>query len=210
MEKLPSQIEDEILEMEQQDLALTKQLDACGELQKYGYHPQLERQHKANSARLQEIINRYGFPTQVNRLPQVHQAAWRIVQHAIGEPDFMRYCHYLFRRFSLQEIPMSSRAYLEDRIAFYERRPQKFGTQFDCGLDGVWNVWWLADAVGIEKWRKRAGLPPLDEVRQRFQDQPVVSRQEAWRIRQQQEQWLLKTGWCREEEIARCHLQYGN
>ncbi len=210
MNRLPPAVCEQILAMEQQDLALTQQLEAAGELPQYGYHPALEALHLANSRRLEDIMEQYAFPTLQNSSAPVHTAAWRIVQHAISAPAFMRRCCDLFSRYSPQEIPLSSRAYLEDRIAFYERRPQVYGTQFDYGLDGRLDVWWLADAPGVDARRRAAALPPLEEVRARFREAPAVSREEAQRMRREQEQWLVAVGWCGEEAIAHCRSVYGN
>lgn len=69
----------------------------------------------------------------------------------------MRDCLRLFARYTYEEIPLKERAYLEDRIAFYERRPQRFGTQFDYTRKGVMAVWWLESREEAEALRRTAG-----------------------------------------------------
>ena len=201
MYRMPENICAEILEMEKEDLNLTEQLRNNNLLEKYGYHPVLEKCHKRNSKNLKAIIDRYGFPTLKNSSPSVVNAAWRVVQHSIGEPSFMKNCFALFQKFSSEEIPLNLRAYLGDRIAFYERKPQKYGTQFDYDLNGKMTVWWLEDKTRVEEWRANVGLPPLKDVEKHFASYPAVSAEEAKSMRKQQESWLLSVGWCSMEDI---------
>ena len=107
MYHLPENICIEILSMEKEDLNLTEQLCNDGLLKECGYHPELEKCHKHNSKKLSAIINRYGFPTLKNSNSNVVNAAWRIVQHSIGEPSFMKKCIALFQEFSSEEIPLN-------------------------------------------------------------------------------------------------------
>lgn len=156
----------------------------AGELARYGYHPRMESLHKENSAKLSAILKTYGFPTLKNSGAGVTAAAWRIVQHSIGAPAFMRDCLRLFARYTYEEIPLKERAYLEDRIAFYERRPQRFGTQFDYTRKGVMAVWWLESREEAEALRRTAGLPSLKEAEEAFRNYPRVSLEEAAQMAQ--------------------------
>lgn len=210
MERFPDSIGEEILIMEKNDLGLTEALRVSGELSQYGYHPSLEQLHLANSTRLQTIVEKEGFPTLKNSSESVHTAAWRIVQHAISNPAFMRFCYEWFIQYPDDEIPLKTKAYLGDRIAFYERRPQHYGTQFDYGLNGKMDVWWLENESMTDSWRAQAGLPTLNEAKKAYKNVLPVSGEEAKRMRAQQEEWLIKVGWCSEKEIWQCHLHYGN
>ena len=201
MFRLPKSTCAEILSMEKEDFNLTEQLRNNKLLERCGYHPVLEKCHKHNSKKLNEIINRYGFPTLKNSNSEVVNAAWKIVQHSIGEPSFMKKCFALLLELSSEEIPLNLRAYLGDRIAFYERKPQKYGTQFDYDLNGKMTVWWLVDKIHVEEWRAHVGLPPLREIEKYYASYPSVSIEEAKFMRKQQEAWLLSVGWCNIEDI---------
>lgn len=207
--KIPRGVCEELLEMERRDLEETERLAKSGELEKYGYHPALQKLHERNCGRLGEIWERYGMPTLQNGGEEAVLAAWRIAQHAIGSPAFMRRFAAECDKYSPEEIPLRGRAYLADRIAFYERRPQAFGTQFDYELNGRMRVWWLLDEERTEERRARAGLPPLTEAKKRFEEYPRISEEEAARKRAEQEAWLVETGWCTGEDIARYYRVRG-
>lgn len=209
MPKIPENLCEKIILMEKSDNDITEQLRNKKELEKYGYHPVLEKLHLTNSKELNSIIERYGFPTLKNSSQTVVCAAWRIVQHSISDPVFMKKCYTLFKEYSLDEIPLKERAYLGDRIAFYERKPQRFGTQFDYDLSGKMTVWWLENKIYVEKWRTDAGLPTLKEVQQKYDVYPTVSVSEAKMMRKQQEEWLINVGWCTADDIAQYYLNCG-
>lgn len=207
--KVPEEICEKILMMERADTEITRRLRESGELQKYGYHPRLKVLHSQNGAALQKIIERYGFPTRSGCGERVYLAAWLIVQHDIGAPDFMRMCRDLFEGYSREEVALRERAYLQDRIAFYERRPQRFGTQFDYNLHGEMEVWWLEDKSKVAVWREQAGLPPLEEALRAFDSYPRVSEETAKAMRREQEDWLMQTGWCTRRDIEKYYLLCG-
>ncbi|XER07966.1 hypothetical protein SRRS_35590 [Sporomusa rhizae] len=196
--------------MEQTDLSTLKNLEDQGELKKYGYHPAMEKVHLQNSHRLKKIINKYGFPTIDKVGEKVHIAAWRIVQHAISDPSFMCDCYRLIQSGSKTKIPLKSIAYLSDRISFFRRKPQKYGTQFDYGLNGKFGVWWLEMPQNIDALRVNAGLPPLKKVEQYFSNNEDISEAQALKMRSEQEAWLMKVGWCTMDDIIYCKRFYGN
>jgi hypothetical protein len=61
------------------------------------------------------------------------------------------------------DVPAAYPAWLEDRIAFSERRPQRYGTQFDWDRNGWMSPWPIEDPAGVHRRRAEAGLPPLAE-----------------------------------------------
>ena len=89
-------------------------------------------------------------------------AAWLVLQHAIGEPDVQRGCLPILREAAERgEATLAQVAYLEDRIAFFERRPQRYGTQFDWDERGMLSPWPIEDPEGVDARRTAVGLPPL-------------------------------------------------
>lgn len=205
---LPECVREEILAMERRDLEETERLAKEGELEKCGYHPFLQKLHGENRKRLCEITERYGLPTTQSAGEAAARAAWRIVQHSIGAPDFMRRCLRLYEE-SGDDVPLRFCAYLGDRIAFYERRPQVYGTQFDYDLNGKMSVWWLKDENAVDERRARAGLCPLREAETRFGEYPKISEKEALIKRREQEAWLTETGWCTAEDIKNYYAARG-
>ena len=207
-EKLPKGVCREILKMEREDVDMTERA-AKARGKDPSLSAALETLYKAHCGRLEEIMRVYGFPTLKNGGAAVVAAAWRVVQHSIENPAFMKRVDTAFKTYAIDEIPLKERAYLEDRIAFYGRRPQRYGTQFDYDLKGRMSVWWLEDAAAAERLRKEAGMPPLEEVKRAYGDYPRVSAEEAKIMRAQQEEWLLRTGWCTAEDVARYYAECG-
>jgi hypothetical protein len=64
-------------------------------------------------------------------------AAWQIVQHAIGDPEFQRRSLELVRGAARRgDADPLQVAMLDDRILFFEGRLQLYGTQFDWDANG--------------------------------------------------------------------------
>ncbi|TRW21042.1 hypothetical protein FMM05_20730 [Flavobacterium zepuense] len=122
-------ISNELIEMAQHDLHDREKLINEGKLTP-GYNPDMERVHKINAARLEEIIDAIGYPTTSKVGKQASEAAWLIVQHAISEPALMKRCYTLIIEAG-DNVSPQNQAYLYDRICYFEGRPQKYGTQFD-------------------------------------------------------------------------------
>src|SRR5881398_1199456 len=80
---------DELVAMAEQDQRVRAELAADGTLFE-GYHPRMEAIHRGNAARLTVIIDRHGWPGRGLVGEQGAQAAWLILQHAIGEPALQR------------------------------------------------------------------------------------------------------------------------
>lgn len=209
MKKIPRTVLDKIKDMAAKDRALLNELSLNGELEKFGYHPRLLSMHEQNADELEKILKEYGFPGLSCKDPAATEGAWLIVQHAISRPLFMKNCLKLMRSYTKEELPVKYAAYLEDRIAFYERKPQKYGTQFDYDLTGKMDVWWLYDPDKTEERRRLAGLPPLEPVRESFSDYPALSAKDALTARKEQERWLVETGWCTEKDIEEYYRVYG-
>ena len=61
-------------------------------------------------------------------------------------------------------------AYLYDRVAVAEERPQRFGTQGRCVGPGAWEPFPLEDPGSVDGLRASVGLSPLDEYVAYFVD----------------------------------------
>ena len=127
----------ELLEMRAEDRRVRQELAESGELGG-SYVPRMEAVHIRNAGRLRELIAAHGWPDEAMADKDGAEAAWIIVQHAIGEPDFQREMLPLLQACAnVKSVPLWHAAYLEDRISMYEGRPQRYGTQWiDDPLDG--------------------------------------------------------------------------
>src|SRR5947207_7535540 len=152
----------ELVAMREEDLRVRGELEAAGELGG-PYVPRMEAVHVRNAARLRELIAEHGWPAEDIAGEDGAKAAWFIVQHSIGEPDFQRQMLVLLREFAAAgRIPAWNAAYLEDRIAMLEGRPQRFGTQWmDSPEDGRIRPWQLTDREHVNELRASVGLGPL-------------------------------------------------
>lgn len=134
---MENQLSGELIELAQYDLRVRERLSGEGKLSE-GYNAEMEAVHRRNAAKLRKIVGRIGWPTVSKVGKEASDAAWLIVQHAIGEPEFMKSCYTLMVA-AHADINPQNLAYLHDRICYFEGRPQRYGTQFADGLYPVEN-----------------------------------------------------------------------
>jgi hypothetical protein len=115
-----------------------------------------------NRDRLQEIIEKYGWPTNSLVGKDGAQAAWVIAQHADDAPKFQRQCLDLMEKLPKEEVSKIDVAYLTDRVLLAENKKQIYGTQFNY-TNGKWEPKPLEDARNVDKRRAEVGLKPLAE-----------------------------------------------
>jgi hypothetical protein len=190
------ELRSELVAMRAEDLRVRGELVASGELGG-AYVPRMEAVHVANAARLRELVDLHGWPGEDLAGKDGAEAAWFITQHAIGEPEFQRRVLQLLRDSAREgRVPKWPAAYLEDRIAMYEGRPQRYGSQWlDDPRDGRIRPWTLLDPERVNEFRAEVGLPPLQPISEPGPDLPPERREEieknyAWWI-----QWLASKGW---------------
>ena len=156
-------LREELVAMRAEDLRVRDELMATGELGQ-GYAPRMEAVHRKHAARLKEIIAEHGWPDRELAGPDGTLAAWFIAQHAIGEPDFQRQALALVQEKVQQgRVPPAQAAFLSDRIAMYEGRPQLYGTQSLPCPDGQYRRWTTEDPGALNERRAAIGLPALPE-----------------------------------------------
>jgi hypothetical protein len=185
-----------LLDMAAEDRRARAELAATGELFQ-GYAPRMAAIHLHHAQELKVIIRTWGWPGKSLVGEDGAQAAWLIVQHAIGWPDFQRTCLSLLQdAVARGELEPATIAYLEDRICFYERRPQRYGTQFDWDEHGQMSPWTLADPQRVDEYRCSVGLGPLakqiEQARQATEDQippDYAKRQQEFTA------WAKSVGW---------------
>ena len=191
----------ELLEMARGDRALLKDLARDGSLFQ-GYHPRMEALHQRHATRLAALIDAHGWPGRSRVGDEGAQAAWLILQHAIGNPPLMRRGLTLLRGgVGEGEVSPLEVAMLEDRIRTFEGRPQRYGTQFDWDEHGRLSPLPLEDPAGVDARRRAIGLGPLAQdlwrrrwamARVRWPERPPAD----WVARQREkETWLRQVGW---------------
>lgn len=97
--------------------------------------------------------------------------AWLIAQHADADPDFQRHALTLIEaKLEDPSVSKSNYAYLYDRVAGKDEKPQRFATQGRCTGDGTWEPNALEDPENIDSIRAEVGLSSLAEYKSRFKD----------------------------------------
>ena len=160
-----------------------------------GYHPAMESLHRHNAERLRQIVAEHGWPGRSLAGEDGAAAAWRIVQHAIGEPEFMRSCAELIRAsVAAGEADAGHLAMLEDRIRMFEGAPQLYGTQYDWDESRTAMVPVGGVQDGVDERRRVAGLPPIEWRRDPAPGEPPPREDHAERLRAI-DAWARSVGW---------------
>ncbi|MYA33765.1 MAG: hypothetical protein F4164_13760 [Gemmatimonadales bacterium] len=192
-------LRDELLEMARRDREVRAELVASGELFG-GYEPRMARVHERNARRLRRILESVGWPGTDLVGPDGAEAAWIVLQHAIAEPDLLRRALPLLQAAAREgrASPLHA-AMLEDRIRFFEGRPQRYGTQFDWDAERKLSPGEVEDPHALDERRHAVGLPPLaeqmEEARLRATaegDGPPTDYEAYARAR---DEWAASAGW---------------
>lgn len=165
-----------------------------------GYHPTMQAVHDKNAARLTAIIDRHGWLGRDLVGEDGARSAWLVLQHAIGHPALQRRGLTLLRdAVASGDVTAAEVAMLEDRIAFFEGRPQRYGTQYDWNEGGELVPWVIEDEARVDDRRRAVGLPPLDEHTRRVREGTARDGEQPPRDlherREQFEEWARTVGW---------------
>ncbi len=192
----------ELVDMSTEDLRVRAELVASNELGG-AYVPRMEAVHIKNAARLREIIDRWGWPAEDIAGKDGAEAAWLIAQHAMGEPEFQREAlRWMQTCIAGGRLPAWHAAYLEDRIAMLEGRPQRFGTQWlDDPRDGRSRPWQLSEPEQVNTLRASVGLLNLHPIPEPGPDLPLDQQRKIRENAQWWQDWLVRKGWPRRPSI---------
>jgi len=124
------------------------------------WDPEIDRRH---TERLKAIIADIGWPARTHVGEKASHGAWLLAQHADHDVDFQRECLRLVREAGPGEALPADVAYLEDRVAVHEGRPQRYGTQFRAGPDGGTEPSPIEDPDRLDERRRAVGLGPFEE-----------------------------------------------
>ena len=194
---MDKELGDRLVAMAANDAAVRERLAADGSLFD-GYHAEMQAVHDANAAVLEAILAGRAWPTRSLVGEDGAEAAWRILQHAIAQPNLLRRALPLLEAAAARgELPAWQPAFLSDRIRTFEGRPQIYGTQFDWDANGEMSPLPIEDPVEVDARRARIGLPPLAETiahhRRHSGREPRPNDPEA-RQRAMHE-WAVRVGW---------------
>ena len=195
-------LRDELLEMARRDRQVRAELVDSGELFDVSYEPRMARVHERNARRLRRIIESVGWPRTDLVGPDGAEAAWLILQHAIAEPDLQRQALPLLQAAACEGTASPRHAaMLEDRIRFFEGRPQRYGTQFDWDAEGNLSPGDVEDPQRLDERRRAIGLPPLteqmEEVRSRATSEGDGPPPDYEAYAQARDEWAASVGWRR-------------
>jgi hypothetical protein len=122
-----------------------------------------------NTAWLKQVVVQFGWPSQSLVGMQGSEDAWLLVQHADQDVAFQKECLKLMEALLKSgEVSRQNYAYLYDRVAVGEGRPQRYGTQGTCTAPHNWEPAPLEDATQVEQLRRDVGLEPLEEYQKGF------------------------------------------
>lgn len=121
-------------------------------------------QDNTRARRLQEVIDEHGWPGFDLVGEDGAEAAWVIAQHADDQPDFQAEALALLTAaVAAGQASPGDLAYLTDRVAVNEDRPQTYGTQVGCVGGQAGPATPIEDEAGVDARRAAAGLGPLAE-----------------------------------------------
>jgi Family of unknown function (DUF6624) len=191
----------ELLEMAAEDERIRAVLERDGSLFD-GYHPRMRQVHERNAARLEAILDAHGWPGRSLVGEEASDAAWLVLQHAIGNPRLQRRGLVLLEAAAAAgDVAIRHVAMLEDRIRCHEGKAQRYGTQVDWDADGRLSPLPIDDEPNVDERRREVGLPPLGEDIRRLREAAVRSGEHPpkdWQAREREkERWLRATGWRR-------------
>ncbi len=192
-------IASEIIALKDADLTLRSELMEQGELIE-GYHPSMEALHNENASALNVIIKSIGYPTKEKVGKEASDAAWLIIQHAISQPSFMKRCALLLKEeVNLGKADPIHLAYLTDRIAVFEGKPQLYGSQFDWDEYGQMSPNVYDHIFKVNERRRAIGLNSLQEQIEIMRSQVQAENQKPPQnltIRKERfNQWRKLVGW---------------
>ncbi|MCG8307584.1 MAG: hypothetical protein MI975_09355 [Cytophagales bacterium] len=192
-------IAEKIIELKNADSELRDRLVQNGQLGE-GYNEEMEKLHNRNAEILNEIIDTIGYPTIDKVGKKASEASWLIIQHSIGKPDFMKKCAKLLENVITEnKAETRNLAYLTDRIAVFEGKPQLYGTQFDWNENGELSPGLVDDLTKVNQRRKSIGLNTLEEqieiIRGRAKNESQSPPADFEKRKKEIDKWRKAVGW---------------
>ncbi len=188
-----------IIRLKNDDLELRDKLIENKQLSN-GYNEEMAKLHNKNAKALDDLIDAIGFPTIDKVGKEANEAAWLVIHHSIGQPDFMKKCVTLLKKaVSENQANPVNLAYLTDRVAVFEGSAQQYGTQFDWDENGELSPNPYDDEFKVNQRRKSIGLKTLEEqteiMRSRAKSENEVPPQDFHKRKKEMDAWRKSVGW---------------
>ncbi len=188
-----------IIRLKNDDLELRNKLIETKQLSN-GYNEEMAKLHNKNAEALSDLIDAVGFPTIDKVGKEASEAAWLIIQHSIGQPDFMRKCVELLKKaVSKNQANPLNLAYLTDRVAVFEDNCQLYGTQFDWDENGELSPNPYDDIIKVNQRRKSIGLNSVEKqtqiMRSRAKSENVEPPSDYLKRKKEMNKWKKSVGW---------------
>jgi hypothetical protein len=158
--------------------------------------------HINNAKILNNIIDTIGYPTIDKVGKEASDATWLVIQHTIGQTLYMKKCTELLEiAVSESKANPKSLAYLTDRIAVFEEKPQLYGTQFDWDENGDLSPNLFDDLNKVNERRSTFGLNSLEEqtemIRRQAKNENQLPPKDFEKRKKEIELWkkTIKTIW---------------
>ncbi len=156
----------ELLKMEQDDQDVRKYGDFQNDKQ---LGVRLSAMSQIHVARLKEIIEKHGWPGSGLVASDGAHAAWLLVQHADGDPEFQARCLELIEAAaSRREASRIDAAFLTDRVLVNHGKKQRYGLVGKYEADGRIHPQPIEDEANVDERRRKIGLEPLAEYYRRM------------------------------------------
>lgn len=183
---------DKLKPLVQRDLTLRQVLLEKGTLSD-AYHPEMEKLHLENASKLKKLIDKMGFPVLSNAGEEGVRLSWLIIQHSISSPSFMRESLLQMRLAAAEkDYVLELLAYTEDKVAYFEGRPQIYGTNSDW-QNGELKPTPILDPGSVDVRRRSIGLPPLfDAMSVNSLERPP---KDPSKKAKEFEEWRARVGW---------------
>ena len=157
---LNTQLQYELLSMQKKDQEWRSSIPDPSDPTYKAHLIKLQDIDEANTARMKEIVEEYGWPT-FSLVGQVGgHAAWLLIQHADLDPVFQEKCLKLLEAaYKEGEASGNNFAYLYDRVMVNKGEKQKFGTQFYLNsINKGYEFYPIAEEVTLNQRRKEFDL----------------------------------------------------
>ncbi|MDJ1471086.1 DUF6624 domain-containing protein [Xanthocytophaga flava] len=192
-------IAEKIISLRDADLKLRQILVQKGQLSE-GYNKEMEELHNQNAQIIDQLIDSIGYPTIDKVGKEASKAAWLVIQHSIGQPEFMKKCRDLLEdAVSDNKASQQALAYLTDRIAVLEGKPQLYGTQFDWDEHGELSPNPFDDLIQVNQRRKSIGLNTVEEqtliIRRQAKEENQSPPKDFEKRKREMDEWRKRVGW---------------
>jgi len=166
----------ELAEMRQKDQEIRKEFmpvlgkyqeDGSGQMKVMRLAMKMEKQDKANQQRLQAILNKCGWPEELDQ--QAHETIYLVLQHS---PDSLMRTYFPMVQAYADKGLLSpdDPATMYDRLQMRAGLPQRYGTQTFVDAKKRNLVWPVEDPDSLTELRGSVGLPPMEAYFQLARD----------------------------------------